>query len=297
MTIVARIQTASRRGRVGGAIVALLATALLAGCASGAASAPDLEALEPPEAAPEVATLAILGDSMSLGVNACDEQGQCAAASWSGGSDPAVGSVAMRLAAASGVVPDVVNAAKDGGDVQDALDRLDEVIEAQPQLVTVLLGGNDACGPTLDDMTPTADYEAGLGALFGRLNVEAPDATILVMSVPDLHRLWEIGHDNQQAVALWNSSPSCKNLLGDADDASPEATARRDAVAARVDEYNAAIVRACAAAQGCIDDGGAVFAYDFSPDEISGIDFFHPSVAGQRAIAEIAWTALDGGTT
>ena len=282
---------------MGGAFVALLAASILAGCASSAVSAPDLDELEPPEAAAEVATLGILGDSMSLGVNACGEQGQCAAASWSGGSDPAVGSIALRLAAASGVEPEVVNAAKDGGDVQDALDRVDEVIQAQPQLVTVLLGGNDACGPTLDDMTPTADYEAGLTTLFGRLNTEVPDASILVMSVPDLRHLWEIGHGNPQAVALWNSSPSCKNLLGAADDASAEATARRDAVAARVDEYNAAIVRACDAAERCVDDGGAVFAYEFSADEISGIDFFHPSVAGQRAIAEIAWDSLEGGTT
>ena len=67
-------------------------------------------------------------------------------------------------------------------------------------------------------------------------------------------------------------------------------------MAARVDEFNAAIVRVCAAAQQCIDDGGAVFAYDFSSEEISGIDFFHPSIAGQRAIAAIAWDALEGGS-
>ena len=261
-----------------------------------AASEPDLTELEPPAAAAEVAALGILGDSMSLGVNACGEQGQCAEVSWSGGSDPAVGSIAMRLAAASGVEPEVVNAAKDGGDVEDALSLVDEVIQAQPQLVTVLLGGNDACAPTLEEMTPAADYEAGLTALFGRLNAEAPDATILVLSIPDLHHLWEIGRANAQAVQAWNSSPSCSNLLGAADDDSAEADARRDAVAARVDEFNAAIVRACAAAQQCIDDGGAVFAYDFSGEEISGIDFFHPSIAGQRAIAAIAWNALEGGS-
>ena len=79
----------------------------------------------------------------------------------------------MRLAAASGVEPEVVNAAKDGGDVQDAhRPRRRGDRGADPQLVTVLLGGNDACGPTLDDMTPTADYEAGLTTLFGRLNAE-----------------------------------------------------------------------------------------------------------------------------
>ena len=163
--------------------------------------------------------------------------------------------------------------------------------------MTVLLGGNDACAPTLDEMTPAADYEARLTELFARLNADAPDATILAMSVPNLMHLWEIGHVNGQAVQAWNSSPSCKNLLGSADDASAEATARRAAVAARVDEYNAAIVRVCAAAERCIDDGGAVFAYDFSADEISAIDFFHPSIAGQRVIAGIAWDSLEGGTT
>ncbi|MET0782675.1 MAG: SGNH/GDSL hydrolase family protein [Microbacterium sp.] len=285
------------RARIASAVLAALAAAVLAACASAAPAAPDLEELEPPAAAPEVATLGILGDSVSLGVNACAEQGQCAAVSWSGGTDPEVGSVAVRLAAASGVEPSVVNAAKDGGDVEDALGLVGEVLDADPQLVTVLLGGNDACAPTLDEMTPAADYEARLTELFARLNADAPEATILAMSVPNLMHLWEIGHVNGQAVQAWNSSPSCKNLLGSADDASAEATARRAAVAARVDEYNAAIVRVCAAAERCIDDGGAVFAYDFSADEISAIDFFHPSIAGQRVIAGIAWDSLEGGTT
>jgi len=281
--------------RIARTAIALLAVGLVAGCAGTAAPA-ELDGLEPPSAAPEVTTLGILGDSMSLGVNACAEQGQCAAASWAGGTDPAVGSIAERLAAASGVEPAVVNAAKDGGGVADALGLVDEVVQADPQLVTVLLGNNDACAPSLDEMTPTADYEARLTDLFGRLNAEAPEATILALSVPNLHRLWEVGHGNARAVQLWNGSASCKNLLGSADDESAEATARRDAVSARIQEYNAAIGRVCAAAERCIDDDGAVFAYDFTADEISAIDDFHPSIAGQRAIAEIAWRALEGGT-
>lgn len=287
---------ATRRGRIGRATLAIIAVGVLAGCAASAASTPDLDELEPPAAAAEVTTLGILGDSVSLGVNACGEQGQCAEVSWSGGSDPAVGSVALRLAAASDVEPGVVNAAKDGGDVGDALDRVDEVIQAGPQLVTVLLGGNDACAPSLEEMTPAAEYEAQLTELFGRLNTEAPEATILALSIPDLRHLWEIGRADPRAVQAWNSSPSCRNLLGDADDDSADATARRDAVAARVDEFNAAIGRVCAAAERCVDDGGAVFGYEFTAEEISGIDFFHPSVAGQRVIAEIAWEALEGGS-
>jgi len=288
-----------RRSRSNGlpiAVVALLVGALASGC-SAADAAPDLSGLDTPAAAPAVETLGILGDSVSLGVNACGTQGQCAAASWSGGTDPAVGSVAERLAAASGVEPAVVNAAKDGGDVGDALAMVPELVRAQPQLVTVLLGGNDACAPSLDEMTPAADFEARVAELFGRLAAEVPDATILALSVPDIHHLWEVGRGNARAVQAWNGSPSCKNLLGSADDDSAEATARRDAVAARVAEYNAAIERACSGVEHCIDDDGALYAYDFSAEEISSIDFFHPSIAGQRAIAGIAWDALEGGST
>lgn len=284
------------RHRILGTAAGLAAAAILAGCAPSAAAPPDLTELEPPAAAAEVDTIGILGDSISLGVNACDSQGQCAAASWSGGSDAAVGSVAARLAAASGIEPAVVNAAKDGGDVEDALGLVDEVIAAQPQLVTVLLGGNDACAPTLDEMTPAADFEDRLTRLFARITGEVPDAAILAMSVPDLHRLWELGRADARTVQVWNSSPSCTNLLGSADEESAEATARRDAVAARVVEYNAAIARVCGATDGCIHDDGAVYGYAFTADEISAIDRFHPSIAGQRAIAAIAWDALERGT-
>ncbi|MBT2498945.1 hypothetical protein J7E25_07535 [Agromyces sp. ISL-38] len=282
------------RARIARPIIATLALTLFAGCATSEPP-PDLADLEPPSAAPAVATLGILGDSVSLGVNACAEQGQCAAASWSGGTDPAVGSIAERLAVASGVEPNVVNAAKDGGDVEDALGLVDEVLQAGPQLVTVLLGGNDACAPSLAEMTSTHDYEARLTKLFGRLSTEAPDATILALSVPDLYHLWEIGHANERTVQTWNGSASCKNLLGSADDESAEAAGRRDAVAAQVVEYNAAIERVCAAVERCIDDDGAVFTYPFTADEISSIDYFHPSVAGQRVIAELAWNALEKG--
>ncbi|MET4157307.1 GDSL-type esterase/lipase family protein [Agromyces sp. PvR057] len=285
----------TRSSKLLGAALAVLAIAALAGCAPSAAAPPDLTELEQPTGAPTVATLGILGDSVSLGVNACAEPGQCAKASWSGGSDPAVGSIAARLAAASGTEPNVVNAAKDGGDVEDALGLADEVVAAQPELVTVLLGGNDACAPTLGEMTSTADYEARLGQLLTRLNDDVPGATILVLSVPDLHHLWEIGRSDGGAVQAWNSSPSCKNLLGSADDDSAEANERRDAVAARVVEYNAVIQQVCAAAERCIDDEGAVYAYPFTTDEISSIDHFHPSITGQQVIAEIAWQALEKG--
>ena len=36
-------------------------------------------------------------------------------------------------------------------------------------------------------------------------------------------------------------------------------------------------------------DGFAVYRYAFERDEVSRLDFFHPSLAGQRALASLTW--------
>ena len=74
------------------------------------------------------------------------------------GRDCAIGEVA-------GEFPEVVNAAKDGGTVADALARVDDVVAAQPDLVLLLLGGNDVCGGKLDDMTSAEDYRTSYAAI------------------------------------------------------------------------------------------------------------------------------------
>ena len=266
---------------------------VLTACAAAPAPEPvDLAELEASPGLADVATIGALGDSMTLGVNACAEPGRCMAASWATGDDPAVGSIAMRVGAASGSVPDTVNAAKDGGTVADAVARVDEVIAARPQLVLVLLGGNDVCDADVDGMTSVDDFRASYTALLAALSAGLPDARVLALSIPDLYRLWEVGRDDEGTRQIWDSSPSCSNLLGDAAATDAAATERRDAVAARTDEFNAVIAEACAADSACTSDGGAVFDYEFSPAEISAIDHFHPSVAGQQVIAEIAWNTL-----
>ncbi|WP_342001743.1 GDSL-type esterase/lipase family protein [Microbacterium sp. LWH7-1.2] len=270
---------------------------LLLGVLTACAAAPlpepvDLAELETSPGIGDVTTIGALGDSMTLGVNACAEPGRCMAASWATGDDPAVGSIAMRVGAASGAVPETVNSAKDGGTVADAVARVDEVIAARPQLVVVLLGGNDVCDADVDGMTSVDDFRASYTALLAALSEGLPDARVLALSIPDLYHLWEVGRDDEGTRQIWDSSPSCSNLLGDAAATDAAATERRDAVAARTVELNAVIAEVCAADSACTSDGGAVFDYEFSPAEISAIDHFHPSVAGQQVIAEIAWNAL-----
>ena len=38
-------------------------------------------------------------------------------------------------------------------------------------------------------------------------------------------------------------------------------------------------------------DGGAVFGYPFTLDQLSTIEHFHPNVTGQAVLAEVTWEA------
>ena len=36
-------------------------------------------------------------------------------------------------------------------------------------------------------------------------------------------------------------------------------------------------------------DGGAVFGYAFRTTDVSSVDYFHPSVTGQKTLAALSW--------
>ncbi len=78
-------------------------------------------------------------------------------------------------------------------------------------------------------------------------------------------------------------------LLGDAADDGPAATARRAAVERRVAAYDAAFTAACRRHPRCTGDGGAVARHPFPLSFVSDVDFFHPSLEGQRALAAVSW--------
>jgi hypothetical protein len=56
------------------------------------------------------------------------------------------------------------------------------------------------------------------------------------------------------------------------------------------------LAQECAAYPTCRFDGNAVFSHQFSKSEVSRLDYFHPSLAGQAALASITWSASWWGT-
>lgn len=281
-------RTSRHRPRlIGFAAIALLVSSLV-----GCAAEPGGDAvLEPVDPLAEVRSIAALGDSFSTAMNACDEFGDCPEASWSVGSDPAVQSLATRIGEVAGERPEVFSAAVSGGRLADAIDALPAVVAADPQLVTVLIGGNDACASSIEAMPSAADFGASFGEIIDTLSSELPDALVLAMSLPSFETYWQLADDEPRAAELWSQFGFCPSALSGLGD-SADAAANRESVRARVGEYNAAIAATCAAASNCVDDGGALTAHRFSADEVSPIDFVHPSIRGQAVIADLAWRAL-----
>jgi lysophospholipase L1-like esterase len=205
-----------------------------------------------------------------------------------------VRSLATRFAAEQdGKRPAVHNDARSGATVAD-LDRQVTLAVAQgPDLVTLLIGANDICKPSLEAMTSATDYGAAVDAALQRLSGGLPDATVLVASVPEVPNLLPVAGGNETARFLWRAVGGCQTVLADPLSKAEQDLARREAVRERIDEYNGALQAACARVPRCVYDGGAVHAYSPTIAQLSPLDYFHPSVAGLRELAATEWRVLD----
>lgn len=236
--------------------------------------------------------VAALGDSITLGVNACGKAGECRDASWSTGTDSRARGFAARLGEATGHQPESANLAVGGARARDLPRQATAAAAGGADVVTILVGGNDACSPTPARMTPLAEYAGAVKEALATLEAAPSRPVVFIASVPHLNGLLDAHSQNPAAVQLWQRSRLCQSLLARPLSSDPADVSARDAVAARVNEYNTALADECAAASRCIFDGGAVATVDFTAAQISTVDYFHPSVQGQLAIADAAWTAL-----
>lgn len=280
----------SVRRTVAGAGVAV---AVLASTVTGCDSAEPGPGSErtPKAAAPRwntaPASVAAVGDSITRGFDACSVLADCPEVSWATGSDPAVQSLAARLLGEAEVPARSWNYAVTGSRMADLPGQLAAAAEHKPGLVTVMVGSNDACRPTASSMTPVAEFRAGFEQALKELRAASPASQVYVSSVPDLQRLWEQGKDSPMVRQVWKLG-ICQSMLAEPLSGAEGATARREKVRARVVEYNEALREVCAKDELCRYDGGAVFQYPFSAEQLSRWDWFHPGKDGQARLAELA---------
>ncbi|MFJ7200827.1 MULTISPECIES: SGNH/GDSL hydrolase family protein [unclassified Streptomyces] len=289
-------RSARRRSRTAAALLAavpVLCTAVLTGCDSGPEGTTKGAAAQP-SARPgpvwdrEPGSVAAVGDSITRGFDACSVLADCPEVSWATGTDREVRSLAVRLLGESGAASRSWNHAETGARIAQLPEQMALAAKEKPDLVTVMIGANDACRDSARYMTPVADFRASFEASMRQLRAGAPKAQVYVSSVPDLKRLWSTGRGNALGKQVWKLG-ICRSMLGDADDMGAQASARRASVQERVVAYNKVLREVCAKDRRCRYDGGAVFDFPFTGRQLSQWDWFHPGRDGQARLAEIAY--------
>jgi lysophospholipase L1-like esterase len=237
------------------------------------------------------ASMAALGDSITRAVAACEFVLDCPETSWSTGSLDGLHSHAQRIQEAGGQRPEVHNLAVSGARVSDLHTQAQQAVTANADYVTVLIGANDSCTGTESTMTPIAQFEATFAQAIDTLVHGLPRAHILVLSIPDISRLWRVGKDRTDVRETWRRLGTCQSMLANPTSTSATAEERRRRVRDQVVAYNQAMEEACARHATCRWDENAVFDHDFTLESVSARDYFHPSLAGQQVLAEISWNA------
>lgn len=237
------------------------------------------------------ASMAALGDSITAAFGSCATELACGRNSWATGTSTSVNSHYLRIRAAnSKIAGHQHNYAVPGARAADLTGQAAAAVKAKAEYVTILVGANDACAGRVDWMTDIATFRAQIDAGLAVLKKGLPKAHILVVSIPDLYRLWLLGHGDAHAVRAWNLFGTCPSLLADPTSTAAADESRRRQVADRIDAYDRALSASCTAyGKHCRTDHGAAHGVQFSLSLVNHLDYFHPGADGQRELAEVTY--------
>jgi lysophospholipase L1-like esterase len=243
-----------------------------------------------PSAATYPTSIASLGDSITRGFNTNGWYVDWPARSWSTGTDTAVNSHLLRLRKYNSGTT-AYNNARTGAKMTELAGQASSAVSQKAQYVTILLGANDACTPTEAQMTSVATFASQFRAGMDTLAGAATPPQVLVASVPDIYRLYEVGKGSSSARTAWAAYDICQSMLANPQSTDQADVDRRARVRQRVVDYNTQLASICATYTFCKYDGGAVFGYPFTLSQLSTWDYFHPNTSGQAVLATQTWKA------
>lgn len=237
-------------------------------------------------------SMSSVGDSITRGFNACGWFVDCTSRSWSTGDYSSVNSHYLRIKAKNSLITGKnYNDSKSGAKMVDLNGQLTTAGNRGVQYVTILMGANDACRSSESTMTSVSTYRSQLDTALATLKAK-PNAAVFIASVPDVKRLWFIGHHNNSALSAWSGFKICQSMLANATSHTASDEARRDRVRQRVIDFNTQLAQACTAyGSNCDFDDNAVFNYQFVLSQVSGWDYFHPNTSGQQTLATVTYPA------
>ena len=235
-------------------------------------------------------SMAAAGDSITRAFDATScpfPYTDCTAYSWSTGTNASVNSQYLRILARNPKINGhAFNDAKTGAQMSALDGQLATAASQHVQYVTVLMGANDVCTSSISTMTPTSTFQSEVQKALADFFAADPRAHLYLSSLPNIFQLWSVLHGNPAAEAVWTLFNICQSML-----AASNTDAQRQQVVEQEVADNQALASACSTYTQCRWDGYAGYNYAFPASDISTLDYFHPNVTGQQAIAAITWKA------
>jgi hypothetical protein len=249
----------------------------------------------------------------------------CAANSWSTGTNPSVNSLYQRILAHNPrIAGHVANYAVTAISVSDLPRQATLAARQGAQLVTVEIGLNDACAPLGSNggqQTPLDVFKRDFQQALGILAAAPSHPRILLASIPDLNRTWALFKSDPNAQVRWPFGVICPPLLSNPTSTAPADVARRAEFLARIAAYNVIEYTVCSQTSNCSSDRGALLLWQFGTQDIATVtntggvdafpfnlpalapmgpgaipnstgDYWHPTLQGQADIAALEWQAF-----
>jgi lysophospholipase L1-like esterase len=189
--------------------------------------------------------------------------------------------------------------AKSGADMFDFPGQTFGSVSHQAQYVTVFMGHNDVCQNHFSDIPADDEFEATFRAGLENFKKGLPvGATIYVVGIADIYRLWQIAQDKKafgivDCEVLWATTLldlfPCGTML------SPlNREADRKYTRGRNMAFNDILKRVTGYYNQTdpyhyYSYTDVVFNYPFVESQVSDIDCFHPSASGQKELSRETW--------
>jgi lysophospholipase L1-like esterase len=212
------------------------------------------------------------------------------AGSWSTGTDPSVNSHYLRLVALSPKIRGRnYNDARSGAKMDELAGQMAKAVSQRVDYVTVEMGGNDVCAASEGAMTSVASYRSQFQTAMDRVTTGLRNVKVFVASVPNIHHLWVLYHDDLVAQIAWAAFGVCQTMLANPTSTAQTDVDRRARVLQRIVDYNTALAEVCAQYRQCRFDQNAAFQAQFTKADVVHTDYFHPSLSGQAKFAAGTW--------
>ena len=242
---------------------------------------------KPPAELPN--SMAALGDSITAGVGSCLTLTACPRNSWATGDGTLVNSHYRRILAANPAIRGhAANLAVPGATVSDLPAQEAAAVGQRPDYVTILIGANDACRPTIDQMTTKADFQAQLRSALTTLRSGLSRARVLLVSIPDVYQVWEAAHTRRAAQEVW-ALGVCQSLLANPTSTAPADVARRQRFRDQIDVYDSVLAAVCKEYGPRCRYDATVHGTPFGIAQLSLLDYFHPNSEGQAQLANLTY--------